>query len=265
MQFTNSQRSYGCAVSDLIEAKEECPVSQDIFSEHPLGVYCLYGVDSYGIVKSQYFDTDYIYSWFKKCKEKGKQPTNPLTRNLIEDNILTRLEKYYLLKKKCPSLLRTEQKKYYDNFLNDIKEDNENIFENVIYKSIISAEAFKIHFMELCKPDNIKKIVEDEGYREAAYKLLENSPDNTWLIRPSSLIGNDNIVPFIITIKYDTGFENFPVVQKRGVGIVNLKNPTYLNRGDNIVNWEFEIVSDLFLEFLDKCEKINLPNYLPVI
>ena len=263
MQFVNSHRTYGSSLEELIASKEECPVSQEVFSEHPLGIYCLYGADSKGKLHSQYFDTDYLYKWLKNCKDTpGKIATNPLTREEIDDDIFKRIEKYFLLKSDCPDLKRSEQSSYLEKLLDDVKKGKE-LYSNVIYKSIISAETLQLDFLDHCSKDaEIKKIAEETGYREAAYKILENAPMGSWLARPSSLVGDESIIPIVLTRKVlKREFVNTVLFQKRGVGILVPKNQRNLLRGDNILNCEFDIDSDLFIEFVEKSDNLLLNKY----
>jgi hypothetical protein len=93
--------------------------------------------------------------------------------------------------------------------------------------------------------------------------LLKEFPINTWLVRPSSLIGNSNIIPIVITIKEKNNLLNHMVVyQRRGVGIPTAEdiNSGKIIRGADISKNKFIPRKDLFLEYINS-SKLSLLNY----
>ena len=76
------------------------------------------------------------------------------------------------------------------------------------------------------------------------------------------IISIESIIPIVLTRKVlNRDFVNTVLFQKRGVGILIPKNQRNLLRGDNILNCEFDIDSDLFIEFVEKSDNLLLTKY----
>ena len=271
------ERGYGVALDEAIEANVECPISQDVFTDKPLSIYCLYGKNQLGKLISQYFDTEYLYNWVKSCKDKGKKPTNPNTREEIDDRIFERIEKYYCIMMDIGDTSRSEGVKYLKDFKNDIisgKEIDE-VLTNSHYLAVLDAQLFKNDFIEHSKEvvDNSSEYKTDEDLcnssREIAYKILEKCEVGSWLIRPTSVKGDDYNIAIVITKleSKDDGnnlYKHILCCQKRGLGIVEYSTTVY--REEDITNRkDFNILCDLFIELFSKENKgieFDFRNYV---
>lgn len=268
------QRHYGAMIDETIGLDEECPISQDTFLDKPLSMYCLYGTNTGDKLVSKYFDTDYLYNWLLKCRNTpGLSPTNPITREEISDTIFNRIEKYYFLMKDIGDISRTDDIHYFTNFKKEVVAGKpvDDILNNPIYLALLDVKLFKNDFIK-----SSTKFVENEPTtytgnlcnfsRELAYKMLEKCEVGSWLIRPSSVTGDDYNIPVVVTIidhiyNDDPHYINYLFSQKRGVGLVEYSSS--ICREDDICHiTDFTIVADLFLELFKIKTELDLTKYI---
>lgn len=221
----------------------DSPILFDEYSKHPLGTYFL--TSSNGIL--QPFNTIELFAIISKAENDGKNPQNPFTRENLNTIVIKRIKKYHTLATKYSKITLNDKHDIFIQFIKNLKESKtidefrKNTAQNDIYKIALTAEHFTKQWID--KVDN-----NSVNARENAYKILEDKPIGSWIIRTTSITGDNISFPFSVTLKKENDYNNWSYVNIVGKGVMILEG---IQRNESYKHaTSMKHIFDFFFDFL---------------
>lgn len=184
-------------------------ITFDTHSDHPFGTYALASKVNKKIWNN--YNTDTLCKWI------NSNPSNPLTREKLSTSIINRINFYNQIQQLTPFITYLNTNEYFYTFMNNL--------QNGIYADDLSLHAFIT--VDLMLEFFTKTFGTVFSPRNKVNDILLNKPNGTWILRPSSLIGDSENFAFVISVCSETNIIHTAYILRKGHGICRV----YADRG----------------------------------
>jgi hypothetical protein len=248
--FSENQQMgvYMQKIHDNTKNKEDVIMFEE-YSKHIVGVYQLYTAN--GVMKI--YNVDTLNKIIETAESNFVKPRHPETREEIDNYVVQRIKRYHNLKRKYPLFWYPHLANTEDNirtinleFLNNLKNEIYNYDERTIdkYRMFIRPD----FFLSLYEKDNLVKSEKRKGVsdRSIAEEILSLN-NGKWLIRSTSVIGDENNIPFAVSSVENGQTIHYVYNYSKGKGLGSLPN---INRWDRYDKGIFQFCRDFFFDYV---------------